>query len=113
MRAMLGVLILAASACASTTGSRSGIAPAPFANAVLSNPEQERAAQLVLRSVTCSACEGLSVAEHRGDLAADIRAITRQRISAGERPEAVRASILDRYSGWLRPMDAMQQAAAR
>ncbi|HEY5722999.1 MAG TPA: cytochrome c-type biogenesis protein, partial [Allosphingosinicella sp.] len=35
------------------------------------------------------------------DMAGDMRALVRERIAAGESPEAIRAWLIDRYGNWV------------
>jgi cytochrome c-type biogenesis protein CcmH len=74
---------------------------APFANRQLSNPAQERAAKALMEEVRCLVCQGQSIADSDAELAGDMRSLVRERIAAGERPEAVRAWLIERYGDWV------------
>jgi cytochrome c-type biogenesis protein CcmH len=75
--------------------------PAPLANTQLADPRQEAAAKALMETIRCLVCQGQSIADSDADLAGDMRALVRQRIAAGERPEAIRAWLVSRYGKWV------------
>ena len=79
----------------------SSLPPAPLANTALANPAQERAAKALMAEIRCVVCQSQSIAESNADLAGDMRAMIRQRIAAGERPDAIRAWLIQRYGNWI------------
>lgn len=95
-RALLGLALLAAPALAD-----SGMAPAPLSYTQLPDARQEAVAQALMASIRCVVCQGQSIADSDAELAGDMRALVRQRIAAGERPEAVRAWLVARYGRWV------------
>ena len=74
---------------------------ARWANEQLPDPRQEAAAQALMEELRCLVCQGQSIADSDAELAGDMRALVRQRIAAGERPEAVRGWLIDRYGNWV------------
>jgi cytochrome c-type biogenesis protein CcmH len=74
---------------------------APFANRQLPDPKQERAARALMEEVRCLVCQGQSIADSDAELAGDMRSLVRERIAAGERPEAIRAWLIERYGDWV------------
>ena len=74
---------------------------APYANTQLTDPAQEKAAQTLMLSVRCLVCQGQSIADSDADMAADMRSMIRKRIAAGEKPEAIRAWLIERYGNWV------------
>jgi cytochrome c-type biogenesis protein CcmH len=90
----------------------SSMPAAPFANAQLPDPAQEKAAQALMLSVRCLVCQGQSIADSDADMAADMRAMIRKRIAAGEKPEDIRAWLIERYGSWVsyKPVFDMQTA---
>ena len=72
-----------------------------WANEQLPDPRQEAAAKGLMEELRCLVCQGQSIADSDAELAGDMRALVRQRIAAGEKPEAVRAWLIDRYGDWV------------
>ena len=95
-RWMILLALLAAPAFAD-----SDLPPARYANEQLSDPRQEAAAKGLMEELRCLVCQGQSIADSDAELAGDMRAMVRQRIAAGERPEAVRAWLVSRYGDWV------------
>jgi cytochrome c-type biogenesis protein CcmH len=87
--------ILAALMLATPAGAR--VPPPPLANLPLQNAAQEADAKALMETIRCLVCAGQSIADSDAAMAADMRAMVRTRIAAGERPEAVRAWLVDRY----------------
>jgi cytochrome c-type biogenesis protein CcmH len=85
---------------------------APYANQQLPDPAQEKAAQALMMSVRCLVCQGQSIADSDADMASDMRAMIRKRIAAGEKPEDIRAWLIERYGNWVsyKPVFDMQTA---
>ena len=79
----------------------SDLPPARYANQQLADPRQEAAATALMEELRCLVCQGQSIADSDAELAGDMRAMVRQRIAAGENPEAVRAWLVDRYGNWV------------
>jgi|JI10StandDraft_1071094.scaffolds.fasta_scaffold735164_1 cytochrome c-type biogenesis protein CcmH len=77
------------------------IAQIDYANVQLTDPAQERAAKDLMETIRCVVCQGQSVADSNADLAADMRGLIRERIAAGEQPEAIRAWLIDHYGDWV------------
>ena len=95
-RWMILLALLAAPAFAD-----SDLPAAQYANEQLSDPRQEAAAKALMEELRCLVCQGQSIADSNAELAGDMRAMVRQRIAAGERPEAVRAWLVSRYGDWV------------
>ena len=74
---------------------------APLANVQLADPAREAAAKALMETIRCLVCQGQSIADSNAELAGDMRSLVRQRIQAGERPEAVRAWLVSRYGDWV------------
>ena len=54
-----------------------------------------------MEEVRCLVCQGQSIADSDAELAGDMRSLVRERIAAGERPEAIRAWLISRYGDWV------------
>jgi cytochrome c-type biogenesis protein CcmH len=79
----------------------SSMPAAPFAYTQLPDPAQEAAAHDLMLSVRCLVCQGQSIADSDAEMAADMRSMIRRRIAAGEKPEAIRAWLIERYGSWV------------
>ncbi|HEY0270601.1 MAG TPA: cytochrome c-type biogenesis protein [Sphingomonas sp.] len=77
------------------------MAPRPLAYTQLPDAAQEARAETLMRTIRCVVCQGQSIADSDADLAGDMRALVRQRIAAGEQPEAIRAWLISRYGAWI------------
>ena len=95
-RCLALLLFLAAPAVAD-----SDLPAARWANEQLPNARQEAQAKALMEELRCLVCQGQSIADSDAELAGDMRALVRQRIAAGERPEAVRSWLIDRYGNWV------------
>jgi cytochrome c-type biogenesis protein CcmH len=77
------------------------MAPEPLSYTQLPDAGQEARAQSLMQTIRCVVCQSQSIADSDADLAGDMRAIIRQRIAAGEAPEAIRAWLIARYGRWV------------
>ena len=97
MRRLLPLLLF----CAGPVMADSNLPPAHLANEQLPDPRQEAEARQLMEELRCLVCQGQSIADSNAELAGDMRALVRQRIAAGERPEAVRSWLIERYGDWV------------
>jgi cytochrome c-type biogenesis protein CcmH len=74
---------------------------APLANTQLSDPAKEAAAKDLMMSIRCLVCQGQSIADSDAEMAADMRSLIRTRVQAGEKPEAIRNWLVERYGNWV------------
>jgi cytochrome c-type biogenesis protein CcmH len=79
----------------------SGLPPAALANTQLRDPAKEAKAQALMVTLRCLVCQGQSIADSDADMAGDMRALVRQRIQAGESPDAVRRWLIERYGDYV------------
>ena len=109
---MKNIAVLALLLIASPVLADSSMPAAPYANAQLPDPAQEKAAQALMLSVRCLVCQGQSIADSDADMASDMRSMIRKRIAAGEKPEDIRAWLVERYGNWVsyKPVFDMQTA---
>jgi len=87
MRTLLAALLLLVSAAASA-------APAP---GTLADPAQEARARALQRELRCMVCQGESIDESNAPLAADLRALVRAHIQAGESDDQIKQFFVARY----------------
>jgi cytochrome c-type biogenesis protein CcmH len=90
------LLVMAAPAAAD-----SQLPDAEMANVQLSDPAKEREAKALMETIRCLVCQSQSVADSDVDMAADMRALIRQRIDKGESAESIRAWLIERYGNWV------------
>ncbi len=67
----------------------------------LSDPAAEARAREIARSLRCLVCQNESIDDSNADLAGDLRQIVRERVTAGDSDDAVRAFIVARYGDWV------------
>jgi cytochrome c-type biogenesis protein CcmH len=77
------------------------MAPARYANTQLADPVQEKSARALMEEVRCLVCQGQSIADSDAETASDLRSLIRERVAAGESPEAIRAWLIDRYGSYI------------
>lgn len=75
--------------------------PAPYAYRQLADPAQEAKARDLMETLRCLKCQGQSIADSDAPMAGDMRSQVRQRIAAGEEPEAIRAWLIERYGDYV------------
>ena len=96
MRRLLVPLLLLA---APLTGQ--GTPSDAMADTQLADPARERAAKALMETLRCIVCQGQSIADSDAPMAGDMRALVRRRIAAGERPDTVRAWLIERYGDYV------------
>jgi cytochrome c-type biogenesis protein CcmH len=74
---------------------------APLANTQLADPAKEAAAKELMLSIRCLVCQGQSIADSDAEMAADMRSMIRARVQAGEKPDAIRSWLVERYGNWV------------
>ena len=79
----------------------SNLPAATLANVQLSDPHKEAQAKALMETLRCLVCQGQSIADSNAELAGDMRSLVRQRIQAGEKPEAIRTFLIARYGDWV------------
>ncbi|MEP9401193.1 cytochrome c-type biogenesis protein [Sphingomonas sp. VNH70] len=89
-------LLLAAPAAA-----QSRVPPPALADTQLPDPKREAEAKALMETLRCLVCQGQSIADSDADMAADMRALVRSRIAAGDRPPAVRDWLIERYGDYV------------
>lgn len=77
------------------------IAEVDYAHTPLADPALEEQALKLMHNLRCLVCQNQSIADSNADMAADMRALVRERIQAGERPEVIREWLIERYGAWV------------
>jgi cytochrome c-type biogenesis protein CcmH len=97
MRVFVPILLMLASP---VFAQGSGPTPA-LANRQLSDPVKEAEATRLMHSLRCIQCQGQSIADSDASMAGTMRAEVRQQIAAGQKPEAIRNWMIQRYGEWV------------
>lgn len=79
----------------------SSLPPGRLSYTQLPDAKQEAAARGLMQSLRCLVCQGQSIADSDAEMAGDMRALVRERIAAGDSPEAVRRWLIGRYGDWV------------
>jgi len=74
---------------------------APYAYRQLEDPALEASAQTLMASLRCLQCQSQSIADSDAPIAGSMRSLVRERIAAGEDPEAIRAWLIERYGEYV------------
>lgn len=99
MRLLLALLL--ALATASPLIAQTALPPAPWADRQIPDPAKERTAKALMETIRCLTCQSQSIADSNASMAGDMRSQIRERIMAGERPEAIRDWLISRYGDWV------------
>ena len=75
--------------------------PAPYAYRQLDDPALEARAQSLMETIRCLTCQSQSIADSDASIAGDMRSQIRERIAAGEQPEAIRTWLIQRYGDYI------------
>ena len=95
-RLIIAIALIAAPVLADST-----LPAAKWANEQLPDARQEAQAKALMETLRCIVCQGQSIADSEAELAGDMRAMVRTRIAAGEKPEAIRQWLIERYGQWV------------
>ena len=94
-------LILLALMASAPAQADSSLPPARYANVAIADPAREAQAKRLMETLRCLVCQGQSIADSDAEMAGDMRALVRQRIAAGESPDAVRSWLIQRYGDYV------------
>jgi cytochrome c-type biogenesis protein CcmH len=75
--------------------------PAHYANVQLADPAKEASARALMETLRCLVCQGQSIVDSDADMAADMRALVRERIERGEKPASIRDWLIARYGNYV------------
>lgn len=78
-----------------------GAATPDYGNTQLPDPRAEAQARALMGELRCVVCQGQSIADSDADMAADMRALVRQRIARGDSPTAIRNWLIERYGDYV------------
>lgn len=82
-------------------GAQTALPPAPYADRQIADPAMERKAKALMETIRCLTCQSQSIADSGASMAGDMRSQIRERIIAGEQPEAIRNWLIARYGDWV------------
>ncbi len=92
MKASLIALFLALA----VVGARAEPVPGTFAD-----PQMEARARALQRELRCLVCQGESIDDSNADLAADLRAVVRAHMAAGESDQQIKDFLVARYGPFI------------
>ena len=75
--------------------------PPPPPDVPLENPVLEARAKAVMAELRCLTCQNQSIADSNAAQAQAMRMEVRDRIAAGDEPDAVRGFFVERYGDWV------------
>jgi cytochrome c-type biogenesis protein CcmH len=93
--------LLSAIAAPLMVAAQDGLPPAPYAYRQIDDPAKEAQARELMHTLRCLVCQGQSIADSDAPLAGDMRSQVRERIIAGESPDAIRQWLVARYGSWV------------
>lgn len=67
----------------------------------LEDPALEARARALMTELRCLVCQNQSIVDSDAGLAQDLRDIVRERVSAGESDDVIKAYLVDRYGDWV------------
>ena len=108
---MKRLLLIVALVAAQPLWADSSLPPAYWSDRQLPNPRQEAQAEALMQQIRCLVCQGQSIADSDAELAGDMRDLVRRRIAAGEKPDAIRAWLTQRYGTWISYKPTTEPAA--
>lgn len=108
---MKRLLLIVALVAAQPLWADSSLPPAYWSDRQLPNPRQEAQAEALMQQIRCLVCQGQSIADSDAELAGDMRDLVRRRIAAGEKPDAIRAWLIQRYGTWISYKPTTEPAA--
>jgi cytochrome c-type biogenesis protein CcmH len=100
-RLMLLFAILAGFASYSAAFAQEERSTAPYAYRQLDDPALEASAQNLMATLRCLQCQGQSITDSDAPIAGSMRSLVRERIAAGEEPEAIRQWLIERYGDYV------------
>jgi len=95
------ILAVALLAAGGSVAAQPTLPSSPYAYTQLPDPRQEAEAKGLMETLRCLVCQGQSIADSNADMAGDMRALVRERIKAGEKPEDIRRWLVARYGEWV------------
>lgn len=100
-RLLPALLVVLAMPLSTQVSAQDSLPPAPYAYRQIDDPALEAKAKALMETLRCLTCQGQSIADSDAPLAGDMRNQVRQRIAAGEQPEAIRAWLVERYGDYV------------
>lgn len=100
-RWLVCLMLLAGISLALPVSAQEERSTAPYAWRQLDDPAKEAQAQELMATLRCLQCQGQSIADSDAPIAGSMRSLVRERIAAGEKPEAIRAWLIERYGDYV------------
>ena len=67
----------------------------------LESPAQEQSAKALMAELRCLTCQNQTILDSNAPQAETMRAEVRQQVSAGRKPDEIRAYFVERYGDWV------------
>jgi cytochrome c-type biogenesis protein CcmH len=96
-RGVLSTLLFSVAVCILLAGPAKAMQP----DDVLADPALEARARVISEGLRCLVCQNQSIDESNADLAHDLRVIVRERLTAGDSDDQVRAYLVARYGDFV------------
>jgi len=96
-RKFLSALLLLLTLCVLLASGANAVQP----DEVLPDPALEARARAISEGLRCLVCQNQSIDESNADLAHDLRLIVRERLTAGDSDDQVRAFLVARYGDFV------------
>ena len=96
-----GEVVAALLLCIAPAAAQPVTPPARYANVQLADAAKEASARALMETLRCLVCQGQSIADSDADMAADMRALVRERIERGEKPASIRDWLIARYGDYV------------
>ncbi|TDI59560.1 MAG: cytochrome c-type biogenesis protein CcmH [Alphaproteobacteria bacterium] len=68
---------------------------------VLADPAKEAEARAIMEDLRCLVCQNQSIDDSNADMAADLRAVVRERVLAGDNAPQIYDYMVARYGDWI------------
>jgi len=96
-----GIIVCLALVLAAPALAQSNLPPARYSHTQLENPQQEAEAKALMETLRCLVCQSQSIADSDAEMAGDMRALVRESIKEGQKPEQIRKWLIERYGAWI------------
>lgn len=95
------IALVAGLAFSMAAPAQQSLPPAPYAYRQLDDSRMEARAKVLMEELRCLVCQGQSIADSDAPLAGDMRSQVREKLLAGESPDAIRDWLVARYGNWV------------
>ena len=94
-------LMLAMGVCVTLLVSQPLRGDVPVDPDALKDPAAEERARDLMKAIRCLVCQNQSIEDSNAEIAQSLRALVRERVSAGETDDQIKSYLVDRYGDWV------------